>query len=82
MTLQMDGTAVLILLVATATAVAVYRLRDQAATGGGPNARDLVGAICVWGTVVAALVALFAFSPPASTDGDSRAPTQTTSSAP
>ncbi|MFF2206330.1 hypothetical protein [Streptomyces sp. NPDC058145] len=77
----MDGTAVLILLVATAAA-AVYRLRDQAATGGGPHARDLVGAICVWGTVVAALVALFAFSPPAPTDGDSRAPTQTTSSAP
>ena len=82
MTLQMDGTAVLILLVATAAAVAVYRLRDQAATGGGPHARDLVSAICVWGTVVAALVALFAFSPPAPTDGDSRAPTQTTSSAP
>ncbi|MFJ8943518.1 hypothetical protein ACIRG4_09600 [Streptomyces sp. NPDC102395] len=78
----MDGTAVLILLVATAAAVAVYRLRDQAVTGGGPHARDLVGAICAWGTVVAALVALFAFSPPAPMGGDSRVPTQTTSSAP
>ncbi|MFJ1731889.1 hypothetical protein [Streptomyces sp. NPDC088254] len=78
----MDGTAVLILLVATTAAVAVYRLRDQAVTGGGPHTRDLVGAICVWGTVVAALVALFAFSPPASTGGDSQAPTQTASSTP